>query len=73
MRNGKDSLQDICNNYLYYGLHETDDGFVQDVRIEAFSSFDNDSSISEFDKYKIRKLVTDNYGINKENITVSSK
>lgn len=28
LRNGKDSLQDICNNYLYYGLHETDDGFV---------------------------------------------
>lgn len=49
---------------------ETDDGFVQPVRIEVSSNYSNQKEASLQDKIKIQKIAYENYGIESKNVNV---
>ena len=48
---------------------ETEDGFVQPVKIEVSQS--NKGKVSELTKNKIKNIINQNYGVNKDNIFIN--
>ncbi len=50
---------------------ETEDGFVQPVRIEVSSNINDEKNINLRDKEIIERFAFDNYGIKKENVKIS--
>ncbi len=52
---------------------ETEDGFVQPVRIEVSSQTNSEKKVGLRDKEVIEKLAMENYGIKRENIIISAK
>lgn len=51
---------------------ETKDGFVQPVRIEISSNYENKKEATLEDKIKIQKIAYENYGIKNENVVVNT-
>ena len=49
---------------------ETEDGFIQPVRIEVSSNSNSRKEASLQDKIKIQKIAYDNYGIKNENVSI---
>ena len=49
---------------------ETEDGFVQPVKIEVMSH-EEDDSLSQMERYKIKQFLSSEYGIPVENILMN--
>ena len=52
---------------------ETEDGFVQPVRIQVINQSHSQEKISEMDKAKIERILTENYGVTKDNIEINGR
>ena len=52
---------------------ETEDGYVQPVRIEVSSNYQAPNEPNFIDKKKIEKIAYETYGIKSENVTITAR
>ena len=52
---------------------ETQDGYVQPVRIEVMQQMNSSPSISFEDQSRIEKILIDNYGVSKKHISINGE
>lgn len=52
---------------------ETEDGYVQPVRIEVSSNYKSNNEPNFIDKKKIEKIAYETYGIKSENVTITAR
>ncbi len=52
---------------------ETQDGFVQPVRIEVAKNYQEDEAISPMQRYAIKSLLVETYGVAQENILINGR
>ncbi len=54
---------------MYMSL-ETDDGYVQEVKVDVFAEKTNEKYVDAFTQNKIKEILYDNYGVAKANIFI---
>ena len=52
---------------------ETEDGFIQPVRIEVMKQMNSSDSLSPEEKFHIKKILADNYGVSKDHILINGE